>query len=445
MNRRSTLLAALAVAACSSEAPPPETTAVPSGPVSVTSTASAAPVSAGPRTPNDLYASGTPTFIAGTLGDDHEDRVIRGQIEMVRGALFPSAKVVDDTTIDVKQGRAAWPTTPVLYGGPQHNAVVAALAAELPFRMTSDSLEIDGHTLKGAGTQLITLVPEGGIALPHPSFMLYAGTGPEGVAEINGMPHGESEIAIYDAFDSIAGGSWQRSATGFTPQLNWAPPRRSFDDEHIDLPRARGPAKVTISTVPGAEYDELPAKREAVLRGVATSLKKLDIAIPTEVRVVIYPNAAVKKALTHSAGNGHAVAAARTLHVLAFDAKPLERLIAHESTHVFTQQAWAPPGTVMLGEGLAVWVSGQYGGVELADWKQKLTKRPPLTSLLGGKFRQLPEQETYPVAGLVTGAIIDRVGLAKLRETMWPATPESWQAACARAGLTTEELEKATR
>lgn len=440
------ILAALVTAACSPEAPSPTTTtAIPSGPVSVATTASAAPVRAGPRTPNELYASGSPTFIAGTLGDDHEDRVIRGQIEVIRGALFPNAKMVDDTTIDVTQGRAAWPVNPVLYGGPQHNAVVAALAAELPFRMTSDSLEIDGHTLKGAGTQLITLVPEGGNALSHPSFMLYAGTGPEGVAEINAMPHGESEIAIYDAFDSIAGGSWQRSATGFTPQLNWAPPRKSFDDEHIDLPRTRSPAKVTISTVRGADYDGLPAKREAVLRGVATSLKKLDIAAPTEVRVVIYPNAEVKKALTHTAGNGHAAPAARTLHVLAFDAKPLERLVAHESTHVFTQQAWAPPGTVLLGEGLAVWVSGQYGGVELADWKQKLAKRAPLTSLLGAKFRQLPEQETYPVAGLVTAAIIDRVGLAKLRETIWPATPASFEAACARAGLTTEELEKATR
>jgi hypothetical protein len=112
---------------------------------------------------------------------------------------------------------------------------------------------------------------------------------------------------------------------------------------------------------------------------------------------------------------------------------------------VFTQQAWSPPGTAMLGEGLAVWVSGQYGGVELPDWKQKLTKRAPLTSLLGKEFRQLPEQETYPVAGLVTGAIIDRVGLAKLRETVWPATPESWQAACARVGLSMEALEKVAR
>jgi hypothetical protein len=421
-----------------------ETSASPtaSAPASMSASASAAPASTGPRTPNEAYARGTPTFVAGTLGDEHEDLVIRGQIEMIRGMLFPAAKVVDDTTIDVKGGAGAWPPNPVLYGGPQHNAVVAALESQLPFRMSSDGVEIDGRTLKGAGIQLITLVPARAGTLAHPSFMLYAGTGREGVAEINGMPHGESEIAIYDAFDSIAAGSWQRGAAGFTPQLNWAPARKALEDIDVQLGASPATIKLTLSTVKGATYEDLSKKQEAISRGLEMARKKLDITVPTDVRVVLYPNADAKKAFTHSAGNGHAAPAARTLHVVAFDERPLERLIAHEATHIFTAQLWGPPGTAFLGEGLAVWVSGQYGGVELVDWKKRLTTRTPLATLLGIQFRRLPEQETYPQAGLVAREIAERVGVAKLRETLWQATPQSWQAACERAGITAEQLDK---
>jgi hypothetical protein len=441
VTRLAAMLLALCVS-CSPEEPAP-VEIWPTVGASPAPSASVAVPAPGPRTPNEFYAAGVPTFVAGTLGDEHEDRVIRGQIELIRGMLFPTAKVVDDTSIDVKSGAAAWPANAVLYGGPQHNAVIAALAGELPFRMTGDSLELDGHKLNGAGIQLIALVPARSADIAHPSFLLYAGTGREGVAEINGMPHGENGLAIYDAFDSIAGGGWQIGANGFTPQLNWAPPRKALDDTSHDL--QGGAAKVTITTVPGASYEDLPAQKAAVTKGLETSLKKLDIDAPTEVRVVIYPNAESKKAFTHSAGDGHAVPAARTLHVRAVEAKGLERLIAHEATHVYTQQVWGPPGTAFVGEGLAVWVSGQYGGSELVDWKKRLDKRAPIATLLGVGFRQRPERETYPQAGITVGALIDLVGLAKLRREVWPATPEGWQAACERAGITSEKLDKATR
>lgn len=442
------LLLALLVGGCSSDVPEPPASTPPSAAPSATAplpsasvAKSATPPGGEPRTPNELYARGTPTFIAGTLGDDHEDRVIRGQIEMIRSMLFPDAKIVDDTSIDVKAGPAAWPPNPVLYGGPQHNAVVLALEAELPFKMSRDSLEIDGHKVEDIGVQLITLVPARAGA--HPTFLLYAGTGPEGVAEINGVAHGENAIAIYDRFDSIAAGGWQPGAASLVPQLNWARPRPGLDEKPLKL-GAPG-ASATLSTVRGATYTDLSAQEAAIAKGLSTSLEKLALKTPTAVRVVLYPDAAAKRAFTHSAGDGHAAPAGRTLHMLSYDAKRLERLAAHEGTHVFALQAWGPPGTAFLGEGLAVWVSGQYGGTELADWKKRIDKPLPLAKMLGIGFRQTPEAETYPQAGFVAGAIVRRAGLDKLREHFWPATRETWEAACARAGVSMKELEDPTR
>jgi len=431
---------------CTGEAPSPPVARASSASAAISASAASSAASAetpglAALTPNTFLARGTPTFVVGTLGSERARRQLRGQVELLRSTLFPAAPIVDDTSIDTKRGAAGWPPNPVLYGGPQQNAALAGLEAELPFTMQTELLSIGSIRLEGPGARLITVVParEGSSAdAGYPAFLLYAGTGEAGVAEINGVPHGKDAILIADVFGPLTTGMWLLDDS--TPKASLAqqgerPTVIAIEDE---VPGATAKATVELNVLSGASFAEALPYREALLRGLSTSLKKLAVQEPTHVAVYLYPDAATKQRLTQNGGNGHAVPSSQALHVVMFDPKvggPLERLTAHEATHVYASQLWGPPGTALLGEGLAVWVSGQYGGSTLREWKSKLPKRAPIESLLGRRFLQLPEGESYPHAGLFVAAAVDEIGLDKVRAHLYGATPDGWSKACAAAGL----------
>lgn len=133
--------------------------------------------------------------------------------------------------------------------------------------------------------------------------------------------------------------------------------------------------------------------------------------------------------------------------MIRFDPTPggaFEHLITHEGTHAITGQLWGPAGSPLLGEGIAVWTSGAYGGVSLADWQHALDVRPPAASLLPVKvFRGKPEAETYPFGGLLVTVAIEQVGLDAVRDHLFGATTETWADACKAAGTTAEALDAA--
>jgi hypothetical protein len=118
-------------------------------------------------------------------------------------------------------------------------------------------------------------------------------------------------------------------------------------------------------------------------------------------------------------------------------------LIAHEGTHVLAYQQWGGSGSPLLGEGLAVWVAGHYAGTPLAAWKSRVRAPDSVASLLGAGFRNLPEAEGYPIAGLFVGAAIGEVGAAKFRVHLLGAGAATWDDACARAGTTASALDAA--
>jgi hypothetical protein len=168
----------------------------------------------------------------------------------------------------------------------------------------------------------------------------------------------------------------------------------------------------------------------------------LRIAEPSSIAVYVYTDEQRKLMLTGKPGDGHAVPASAALHVRRFDASPggaLERLVAHEGTHLLGRTAWGPPGSALLGEGLAVWVSGSYGGVGLEAWRTRAV-RHPIGPLLGMGFFRAPEGESYPLAGLLVDAAVKEVGLNRMLEHLLPATWKTWAEACRAAGTTPEAL-----
>ena len=398
-------------------------------------------------TPNQFYARGTPTFIRGTLGHDRADRDIAGQIEQVR-PLFPGAPVVDDIAIDVAAGPAAWPPRPVLYGGPHAHHLVAALGRALPLTLERGRLVLGGVSFEGDDIRLIAVIParaRDAAGPGHPEFLLHAGTGDPGIAEINAIRHGGDPILVADGFGPLATGTWRADGDGgLTAVLSPRRPRIAWRPVDRTAPVAGGGRAARVRVLFPAQLAPAPdeaANVAACARGAAAAATRLDLADPPPLSIYLYPDRRSKQSLTGDAGDGHAVPAAGALHVVA--GPGLEPLVAHEATHVVAHASWGPAGSALLGEGLAVWVSGQYGGVSLADWRARLGGAPRLADLLGPGFRRLPEPQTYPVAGLLVQAAIDRVGLAAVRDHLYGATAGEWDRACARAGTSPRELEEA--
>jgi hypothetical protein len=113
---------------------------------------------------------------------------------------------------------------------------------------------------------------------------------------------------------------------------------------------------------------------------------------------------------------------------------------------VFAYDTWGPAGTSLLGEGLAVWTSGAYGNVPLSEWKKRVQPPvPPVANLLGKLFRQMPENQAYPLGGIFVEAAVDKLGVAKVRQHLYGATATTWEEACKDAGTTPQELEAAFR
>lgn len=389
-------------------------------------------------TPNEVFARGVPTFVVGTLGDDAADRRIVAQAQLVR-SLFPTAAIVPDTSIDLAAGPSAWPPNPVLYGGGHLNAVVAALGDALPLHVDAERIVVGGETYAGAGHTAITVVPAG---TNHPAFVLYAGTGTPGVeAHVH---HGAEPLLIADEHGRLQTGTWERGADGKVTAKLGARARR-IPWRIVERAVAGVPLRVAFPQQLAPAADEA-AVVDAVVRGITLATTRLKVAAPPPITTYVYPDRGSKLTLTGDKGDGHATPTG-AIHVIRFDPKPgggLEHLVAHEGTHAITRQQWSPAGSILLGEGLAVWASGRYGGVSLADWQHELRDRPAVATLLPAKgFQAKPEGETYPFGGLLVTVAIELVGFDNVRDHLYAASAETWADACKAAGTTAEAIDAA--
>ncbi|PRP92846.1 hypothetical protein ENSA5_46780 [Enhygromyxa salina] len=401
-------------------------------------------------TPNAFFTRGELTFVVGTAGDELADRGVVAQAEFIRALLFSTSKLVTDASIDVGKGPRVWPKNPVVYGGPQVNTMLAELAPTLPFELSSDALTIGGETFSGPGYRVIAVVPgrapdERGPG--YPEFLLYAGTGTPGVAEINEVSHGAEPILIADQFGRLVTGRWVRGpgaeleaalASERAPRPAWRGLTRTLE---------KGGARLRVHFLAEgpADADEQQLV-EACVRGVKTVIDKLGVSDPVQLSIYVYPDAETKRRLTGDGGHGNAVVSSGSVHVIRLDPAvggELESLLAHEATHVLAYEAWGPPGSALFGEGLAVWVSGQYGGRRLGAWKSQITEHAPIATLLGPAFTKLPEQTSYPIAGLIVKTAVAELGRDAVRDHLLGASAESWAAACEQAGTTPDELEQA--
>lgn len=397
-------------------------------------------------TPNEFLARGNLTFIFGTAGLDETDAFIRTEARFIRDTIFPDAKLLPDSAIDVGKGLKGWPSNPVVYGGSHVNRIMTALRSELPFTIGAGEIKIGELDFKGDEYGLITVVPA---TSSHPEFLLYAGTGTPGVGGINSVWHGSEPILVTDRFGRYASGTYKgddEDASPFFPEQQ--PIRFAWDQTRETVDAAKGQfVPVFIHYT-----DDMPVSRlrddisTSVQQGASMALKRLDISLADEVHFYLYTDTRTKATVTNNEGDGHSTIMANAVHLLMIDPRmkgPMEDLSAHEATHVYAYQRWGPPGSSLIGEGLAVWVVGKYARHTLAEYASSMPPPPPAQALLGKGFMSLPERQSYPLAGLFVKAAIETVGMDKFMRYLYPATASTWERECKRAGTTPQAIQDA--
>ena len=333
----------------------------------------------------------------------------------------------------------------MVFGGTHLNRLLAGIDASLPFHIERGKLTLGKEVFEGEDVAFVAVIPAGP---QNPEFLLYASTGMPGIAEINALSKGDQPIFVGDVFGRLTSGRFVASAGGarvaqlepHARRIAW----RTMEREAAAIAGGKK-AKVTVRFPEMVKPDPSDgAVADACARGVSTSVKALAVQEPSAVTFYVYPDRRSKEELMGDPGHGLAVIFARALNVLRYDPAPggvLEGLVAHEATHVLAYDAWGPPGSAFLGEGLAVWVSGRYGGSTLEQWKKKGIPKLAVKELLDGKaFRAHAEQDTYPRAGLFVAAAMKRVGLPLFAKELYPAGASDWDAACTRAGTTATAL-----
>lgn len=362
--------------------------------------------------PNDVFSQADRVYVRPTGGDARADQIATNQIDLVRAGT--DTKVIDD--VDVH----AWPEHAIVYGGP---AINRALSEPLPLTIGDGRLQLGGETFVGDDLRLVTLVP----AQPgRPAFVLYAATTAGGLAEINSLAHGGDPILIADAFGTLVTGRWVARGDRVDAELGprarrigWRTVTRTVGKMSV---RVRFPDMLAI-----AADDE--ATIAACVAGVTQAVTKLAIDPSAPLDIYVYPDRRSELSLTNDQGDGHAVSAAHALHVLKNPPAAMTSLVAHEATHILAVDAFGLAGMALMGEGLAVWVAGQYGGTALADWRLDVV--PPLGALVGRAFRKLPEGVAYPYAGTFIAVAIERLGLTRVEHALLPLSPFGWDEAWA--------------
>jgi len=161
------------------------------------------------------------------------------------------------------------------------------------------------------------------------------------------------------------------------------------------------------------EGDSLPAEamdfNERALEGFA---RLFGVAPKGPIQYYKYPDNETKGALTGRPGNAHAVPERLEVHTIhARD--------NHEVVHVL-MHAVNPEPNVLLGEGLAVGISGKWQGAPLDEYVRKMRaegRYVPLREIAEGKaFRALDDHVTYPESGGFAKYLLETFGVEAVKK-----------------------------
>jgi hypothetical protein len=165
-------------------------------------------------------------------------------------------------------------------------------------------------------------------------------------------------------------------------------------------------AAFTYHILPG---DDVPAAdRTANQRAYDELVAWFGLAAGPKVDFWKYPDNATKGEFTGDAGNGHAVIRDRAIHSIWSRDR-------HELVHLLAT-GWGTPQP-LLGEGLAVWLSGAWQGQPVTEYARNLGEEwIPLDRLVdAGAFRAADGRVAYAEAGALVGWLLETRGKEALK------------------------------
>ncbi len=184
----------------------------------------------------------------------------------------------------------------------------------------------------------------------------------------------------------------------------------------------------------------------AVMRGNDRNLERLEkllgITHPEKIDYYKYASGARKGAITGNEGNAHVEGS--EIHTIFWSDR-------HEVVHVLANHGLGENTIALLGEGLAVHLSGAWHGRPVHVAARRLRTRErllPLEDLIEtADFRSKPDDVTYPQSGSLVGFLIERHGIERFKRLY--VLPEGKPAATTFPdrlrevyGTTVAELEK---
>jgi hypothetical protein len=133
------------------------------------------------------------------------------------------------------------------------------------------------------------------------------------------------------------------------------------------------------------------------------------------IRWYLYPDNETKGRITGRDGNAHANMLNFEVH--AVYSEDLQAVGAHEDVHVVAWHQIGEATSVLLGEGIAVMVSGEWWGEPLAEVVagHRSAGTLPTLRILIDDFWSLPETTSYPVAGHLVAWLIAEYGLDRVK------------------------------
>jgi len=265
---------------------------------------------------------------------------------------------------------------------------------ELRGRMRTEGVRVEGHQYANCDLALMFTDAQGAVVRvggsPVVATPVLRGDQPWAALDrVVTVPPGATTVTVL-AFLSMSGTSWVDDLS-----LRIASPP--------DWVRAETKHYLFLSSQPAPVSAQDQARNEEIYARMSATL---GVDLPFKVTYHRYATPAEKGAWTGDAGNGHAQGDRDLYTVWPID--------DHEIVHLLARQ-WGETDSPLLGEGLAVALSGSWLGRPPDAWVAELKaqgKVPDLASLVdGARFRSMDDRVSYALAGSFVDFFIQLWGI----------------------------------
>ena len=219
-------------------------------------------------------------------------------------------------------------------------------------------------------------------------------------------------------------------------------PRAAYEEKML----ARKGEDITYHYLPGSWAEKDIKKISSAAEKDVAELKAYlgaDAAVK-RVRYYFYDSREEKERLTGMPGNAHANNNAEEPEVHAVYSRELNATGKHEFVHLLAFRAWGRPRTLLMDEGLAVALTGDWHGKPFSYWGADLRGRNALPSLKtlasDHAYWGKNSSDAYAIAGHFTDFLLKEFGKDKVKELY--RSPFNEDTVEKTLGLALPELEK---